>query len=109
MNVTHREEKFKVLRMAVRVQNFHRDMKNHNLLHYFEYDPCIYNGVIKSKHLDDTGLPWWSPNQVLATIYWICSVCVCATRAVVFDCISVSGNIIAVHLGNKTLCTSYHH
>ena len=42
------------------------------------------------------GIPWWSPSQVLATNYCVCSVCVCVElRRLVF--------IIAVHLGNKVI------
>ena len=43
------------------------------------------------------GIPWWSPSQVLATNYCVCSVCVyvCALLCLVF--------IIAVHLGNEVI------
>ena len=40
-------------------------------------------------------IPWWSPSQVLATNYCVCSVCVCALLCLVF--------IIAVHLGNEVI------
>jgi len=38
------------------------------------------------------GLLWWSPSQVLATIYCVCGVCVRVTALLVFIKVAYLGN-----------------
>jgi len=52
----------------------------------------MFDGLI----VEADGIPWWSPNQVLATNYCVC-MCMCVSVT------ALSGIHIAVHLVNKVI------